>query len=36
MNSDNLTLDYYVKMNNGGIAVEENGVSYHHPQIIGR
>ena len=34
-NGHNYFLDYYVKMNNGGIAVEENGVSYHHPQIIG-
>lgn len=31
----NYFLDYYVRTNNGGIAVEENGVSYHHPQIIG-
>lgn len=28
-------MDYYVRMGDGGIAVEENGVSYHHPQIIG-
>ncbi len=31
----NYFLDYYVRLNNGGIAVEENGVSYHHPQSIG-
>ena len=31
----NYFLDYYVRTNDGGIAVEENGVSYHHPQIIG-
>ena len=31
----NYFLDYYIKTNDGGIAVEENGVSYHHPQIIG-
>ena len=31
----NYFLDYYVRTENGGIAVEENGVSYHHPQIIG-
>lgn len=32
----NYFLDYYVRLNHGGgIAVEENGVSYHHPQIIG-
>ncbi len=31
----NYFLDYYVRLNDGGIAVEENGVSYHHPQIIG-
>lgn len=34
-NGHNYFLDYYVRLNNGGIAVEENGVSYHHPQIIG-
>jgi len=28
-------LDYYVRTEDGGIAVEENGVSYHHPQVIG-
>lgn len=28
-------LDYYVKTEDGGIAVEENGISYHHPQLIG-
>lgn len=31
----NYFLDYFVRIGNGGIAVEENGVSYHHPQIIG-
>ena len=31
----NYFLDYYVRTEDGGIAVEENGVSYHHPQIIG-
>ncbi len=31
----NYFLDYYVRVGNGGIAVEENGVLYHHPQIIG-
>lgn len=31
----NYFLDYYVRMGNGGIAVEENGISYHHPQVIG-
>lgn len=31
----NYFLDYYVRTGAGGIAVEENGVSYHHPQIIG-
>lgn len=34
-NGNNYFLDYYVRMGNGGIAVEENGISYHHPQIIG-
>ena len=28
-------LDYFVRTEDGGIAVEENGVSYHHPQLIG-
>ncbi|MBR2726417.1 MAG: DEAD/DEAH box helicase [Solobacterium sp.] len=28
-------LDYYVRRHSGDIAVEENGISYHHPQIIG-
>ena len=29
-------LDYYVRSGDSGIAVEENGVTYHHPQIIGK
>lgn len=29
-------LDYFVRTSNKDIAVEENGVSYHHPQIIGK
>ena len=32
---NNYFLDYYVQKDDGGIAVEENGVSYHHPQVIG-
>lgn len=32
---NNFFLDYLVNTVNGKIAVEENGVSYHHPQIIG-
>lgn len=33
---NNLFLDYAVELESGGvIAVEENGVNYHHPQIIG-
>ena len=31
----NFFLDYYAQKDDGGVAVEENGVSYHHPQIIG-
>ena len=32
----NYFLDYYVQMKDGkGIAVEENGITYHHPQLIG-
>ena len=29
-------LDYLVRTINGDIAVEENGINYHHPQIIGK
>lgn len=29
-------LDYLVRTKNGDIAVEENGINFHHPQIIGR
>ncbi len=32
----NYFLDYVVRTRNGSIAVEENGVTYHHPQIIGK
>ncbi|MCH1940421.1 DEAD/DEAH box helicase [Holdemania massiliensis] len=35
-NGHNYFLDYYVRLNNDGIAVEENGITYHHPQIIGK
>lgn len=31
----NYFLDYFVRTKNGKYAVEENGVTYHHPQIIG-
>lgn len=34
-NGKNYFLDYLVSTNNGKLAVEENGVTYHHPQIIG-
>ncbi len=34
-NGHNYYLDYYVRIGDGSIAVEENGVTYHHPQIIG-
>ncbi len=33
---NNFFLDYYVHTKDGDIAVEENGISYHHPQIIGK
>ena len=33
---NNYFLDYLVRTTTGDIAVEENGVSYHHPQIIGK
>ena len=29
-------LDYVIRTANGMIAVEENGVNYHHPEIIGK
>lgn len=32
----NYFLDYYIRTRNGGIAVEENGIHFHHPQIIGK
>lgn len=31
----NYFLDYYLRTNNGNLAIEENGLYYHHPQIIG-
>lgn len=31
----NYFLDYFVRTKDKKIAVEENGISYHHPQIIG-
>ena len=31
----NYFLDYLVRTTTGDIGIEENGVSYHHPQIIG-
>lgn len=34
-NGKNYFLDYYVRTKTGKYAVEENGVNYHHPQIIG-
>lgn len=34
-NGKNYFLDYFVRTRNGKYAVEENGVTYHHPQIIG-
>jgi superfamily II DNA or RNA helicase len=34
-NGHHYYLDYYVRMGEGSIAVEENGVTFHHPQVIG-
>lgn len=34
-NGNNYFLDYLVRKKDRKIAVEENGVTYHHPQIIG-
>ncbi len=33
--SNNAFIDYVVETDNGSFAVEENGVHYHHPQLIG-
>lgn len=35
-NGKNYFLDYLIRTQDRKIAVEENGVSYHHPQIIGK
>lgn len=36
LNGSSLFLDFYLEKKNGDkIAVEENGVTYHHPQLIG-
>lgn len=32
---NNYFLDYLVRTKNGDIAIEENGIHYHHPQLIG-
>lgn len=32
---NNYYLDYYLQTRNGKIAIEENGVTFHHPQEIG-
>ena len=34
-NGRQVFMDFVVETNNGYIAVEENGVTYHHPQLIG-
>ena len=34
-NGNTFFLDYLVHTENGDIAVEENGINYHHPQLIG-
>lgn len=34
-NGKNYFLDYFIRTRNEKYAVEENGVTYHHPQIIG-
>lgn len=33
---NNYYLDYFIQKKDCGIAVEENGIYYHHPQIIGK
>lgn len=35
-NGNSYFLDYLIQTDNGPLAVEENGISYHHPQIIGK
>ncbi len=34
-NGNNFFLDYLVRTSDGKYAVEENGINFHHPQIIG-
>ena len=34
-NGNSYFLDYLVRTENGDLGIEENGVSYHHPQVIG-
>ncbi len=34
-NGRNYFLDYFVRIKDQKYAVEENGLDYHHPQIIG-
>ena len=34
-NGSSFYLDYVIHTENGDIAVEENGITYHHPQVIG-
>lgn len=34
-NGNSFYLDYVIHTKNGDIAVEENGITYHHPQVIG-
>lgn len=29
-------VDYYLEVDTGNIAIEKNGISYHHPQLIGK
>ena len=34
-NGNNYFLDYFIRTQNERYAVEENGLNFHHPQIIG-
>lgn len=36
VNGNNIFVDYVIEKKNQKIAVEENGIKYHHPQIIGK
>lgn len=36
LDGHNRYVDYYLERDSGNVAIEKNGVSYHHPQLIGK